>query len=46
MTGRYPTRSGYEFRSGMPPSMAQYTARIGTSIPGEVRRPFPHPFRA
>ena len=39
MTGRYPTRSGYEF-TPMPPSMAQITARIGTSIPGEVRRPF------
>jgi len=39
MTGRYPTRSGFEL-TPMPPSMAQITARLGTSIPGEVRRPF------
>lgn len=39
MTGRFPTRSGFEF-TPMPPGMAQITARLGTSIPGEERRPF------
>ena len=37
MTGRYPTRSGYEF-TPMPPGMAETTALIGSSIPG--RRPY------